>query len=127
MPRYLLELGEGQAPGVLDVDSEGLMVELGAAAKPIHLRPMSKRKLPRLKRSTIERKRRAGRARPDQPLVGSAKFERSHAVEVGRSSVKLVANSYLSIMPRRFQRAYEQLPEINAAVDKAVSKWLAKI
>ena len=109
------------------MDTPGLMSEIAAAVTPIHTRPLSKRKLPRLKKSTIERKKRAGRSRPDQPLVGSSRFERSHAVEVTGTTVKLVANSYLTIMPRRFQRDYEQIAEIDAAVDKAVDRWLARI
>jgi len=125
--RYLLE-----APGVgpdlvVDLDMDRLLAMVAEEIEKVVRRPMSERKLPRLKASTIERKRRAGYSAPEQPMVATGALQRSIEVRRTPRGIEVTANWYAFIQSRPMFKAFAEQGLLDAAADRAVARWLETV
>jgi hypothetical protein len=79
-----------------------------------------------LKQSTIERKRREGYTAPEQPLVATGALERSVTLRITARGIEITALGYAGYHRRRALGILRS-SELEAAVDRALIKWLDRV
>lgn len=99
---------------------------LSAELNSLASEPFSSKSLGRLKQSTIERKRREGYSSPTQPLVATGALERSIRLRITPRGIEITAAGYAGYHRRRALGILRS-SELEAAVDRALIKWLDRV
>lgn len=109
---------------VVETDRKQLAKFIKAELDPILSKSMAARNLPQLKPSTVERKRRAGYANPNQALVATGALERSLRITVGvDGDITVDIDGKARWLPYWADKIIDQ-KELERAIDRAIKKWL---
>lgn len=123
MPFTIYMPGEGEDP-TIDFDRDRLIELIRKEITPIVYRAMNQRKLPPLRKSTIERKTREGFAKPSQPLFATGALEQSVEIKRTNEGLEIYANWYVFFQTAEVYKKYAQIMLLDQAVDRAIKRFL---
>jgi hypothetical protein len=128
MAKYVFELpGEIGNDLTLEISERKLLEFVRREIEPIFRRSMAKRKLPALKQATIERKKRAGYSRPEQPLVATGSLEKSLSIKVTTKTIEVHINDYLLKLKGKWLAKFMTMSEIYKAINRGINKYLETV